>query len=320
MAVESAESVEACISLADMDAVRLLGENDRWLRLIRRHSSARLIARGDVIRIIGEADEVHRLEGLLLSLIELVQSGQTIQQDDIEIALQTPDRKKPRPHDARPEIITPRRVVRARTPGQRTYIEAMLSTDLVFSIGPAGTGKTYLAAAVAVAALARHEVRRIILARPAVEAGEKLGYLPGDLKEKVDPYLRPLWDALYDLLPLERVKRLMALEAIEISPLAFMRGRTLNDSYIILDEAQNTTPMQMKMFLTRLGSSSKAVVTGDVTQIDLPAGQISGLLQVRQILSNIPGVAFIELTRADVVRHPLVQRIVQAYEELERET
>ncbi len=310
---------EVCISLADIDPVQVLGENDRWLRLLRRHSSARLIARGDTVRIVGEAEEVRRVEALFTTLIGLVRSGQTLRQDDIEIALQAPE--SPTPPPATPlEIVAPRKVVRARTPGQRAYIEAMLTTDLVFAIGPAGTGKTYLAAAVAVAALSRHEVRRIILTRPAVEAGEKLGYLPGDLKEKVDPYLRPLWDALYDLLPLERVKRLMALEAIEISPLAFMRGRTLNDSFVILDEAQNTTPMQMKMFLTRLGSSSKAVVTGDVTQIDLPFGQVSGLLQVRQILRNIPGVAFVELTRADVVRHPLVQRIVQAYEELEGAT
>jgi len=317
VAVEETDREEVCITLADIDPVQLLGENDRWLRLIRRHSPARVIARGDTVRITGEAEEVRRIEGLLLSLMGVVRAGQTLQEEDIAIALRTPESARHSTTPAAAEIVAPRRVVRARTAGQRAYIEAMLTTDLVFAIGPAGTGKTYLAAAVAVAALTRHEVHRIILARPAVEAGEKLGYLPGDLKEKVDPYLRPLWDALYDLLPLERVKRLMALESIEISPLAFMRGRTLNDSYVILDEAQNTTPMQMKMFLTRLGSSSKAVVTGDITQIDLPAGQISGLLQVRQILQRIPGVAFVELTRADVVRHPLVQRIVQAYEELE---
>ncbi|MCU0611215.1 MAG: PhoH family protein [Candidatus Eisenbacteria bacterium] len=317
MADDEPRQTEVCITLSDIDPVLLFGENDRWLRLIRRHSTGRVVARGDTVRILGEAEEVRRLEGLLLSLIGLVKAGQALQQDDIEIALQTGGGDGGPPSSPLLEIVAPRRVVRARTAGQRAYVEAMLTTDLVFAIGPAGTGKTYLAAAIAVAALARHEVRRIILARPAVEAGEKLGYLPGDLKEKVDPYLRPLWDALYDLLPLDRVKRLMALEAIEISPLAFMRGRTLNDSYVILDEAQNTTPMQMKMFLTRLGSSSKAVVTGDITQIDLPAGQISGLMQVRQLLQRIPGVAFVELTRADVVRHPLVQRIVQAYEELE---
>jgi phosphate starvation-inducible PhoH-like protein len=189
----------------------------------------------------------------------------------------------------------------------------------VFAIGPAGTGKTYLAAAVAISALSRHEVRRLILVRPAVEAGEKLGYLPGDLREKVDPYLRPLYDALYDLMPMERAKRLMAMEAIEIVPLAFMRGRTLNDSYVILDEAQNTTPLQMKMFLTRLGNRSRAIVTGDITQIDLADGQISGLIHVRSILESVPGVAFIEMSRGDVVRHPLVQRIVEAYEKLEQE-
>lgn len=306
---------EVCITLSDVDPVRVLGENDRWLRLIRRHSPARVVARGDVIRISGDADEVRRVESLILSLMGLVRQGETLEEEDIEVALQVRDLAAPK--EACVEIVTPRKVVRPRTPGQQAYIRAMRATDLVFAIGPAGTGKTYLAAAVAVSALTQHQVRRIILARPAVEAGEKLGYLPGDLKEKVDPYLRPLWDALYDLVPLEKVKRLMALEAIEISPLAFMRGRTLTDSYVILDEAQNTTPMQMKMFLTRLGSGSKAVVTGDVTQIDLPPGQMSGLLHVRQVLHGVEGVAFVELTRADVVRHPLVQRIVEAYERLE---
>ncbi|MBN1425968.1 PhoH family protein [Candidatus Fermentibacteria bacterium] len=319
MADKHGSRTEVCIALNDIDPVLLLGENDRWLRLLRAHSHARLIARGDTIRIVGEADEVRRIEALVLSLMDLVRSGHTLQQEDMEIALHVPGAANPPPRTAAAEIVAPRRVVRPRTAGQHAYVDAMMANDLVFAIGPAGTGKTYLAAAIAVAALSRHEVRRIVLARPAVEAGEKLGYLPGDLKEKVDPYLRPLWDALYDLLPLERVKRLMTLEAIEIVPLAFMRGRTLNDSYVILDEAQNTTPMQMKMFLTRLGNSSKAIVTGDVTQIDLPPGQISGLLHIRQILPPIPGIAFVELTRADVVRHPLVQRIVQAYEELERD-
>ena len=313
------DTAEVCIALSDIDPVRLFGQNDRWLRLIRRRTSAKVVARGDELRIIGDVDEVRRVEGLFLKLIQHVRCGDPLDHGEVELSLrESEDEELARVPDPG-EIVTPRKIVRPRTAGQHAYVDAMLRHDIVFAIGPAGTGKTYLAAAVAISALAHHEVRRIVFARPAVEAGEKLGYLPGDLKDKVDPYLRPLYDAMYDLLPLERAKRLMAMEAIEIVPLAFMRGRTLNDSYVILDEAQNTTPMQMKMFLTRLGNKSKAAITGDVTQIDLQAGQISGLLHVRQILRDIRGVSFIELTRADVVRHPLVQRIVQAYEELENE-
>ncbi len=315
MSEPESDQRDVCITLSEIDPIRLFGQNDQWLRQVRRRTDARVVARGHELRIIGEAQEVQRLETLFLSLIRLVKQGRRLEADDFEIS---PERQR---HGVTGQttdaITTPRKEVRPKTAGQAAYLEAMQSKDIVFSIGPAGTGKTYLAAAIAISALSHHEVRRLILVRPAVEAGEKLGYLPGDLREKVDPYLRPLYDALYDLMPLERAKRLMAMEAIEIVPLAFMRGRTLNDSYVILDEAQNTTPLQMKMFLTRLGNKSKAIITGDITQIDLPQGQISGLIHVRQVLRDVKGVAFVELGRADVVRHPLVQKIVEAYERLE---
>jgi phosphate starvation-inducible PhoH-like protein len=212
------------------------------------------------------------------------------------------------------EVSAKKRPVRPKSLGQKRYIEAIRKHDIVFGIGPAGTGKTYLAMAMAVSALLHKEVNRIILTRPAVEAGEKLGYLPGTLYDKINPYLRPLYDALYDMLETERATRLIEQGTIEIAPLAFMRGRTLNDSFIILDEAQNTTSEQMKMFLTRLGFGSKTVITGDITQVDLPAGRVSGLIEVRGILKDIPGIRFIHFTEEDVVRHELVQQIVRAYE------
>ncbi|MBP6011352.1 MAG: PhoH family protein [Alphaproteobacteria bacterium] len=210
-------------------------------------------------------------------------------------------------------VTTPKRVIRPRTPGQARYLEALLKNDLVVGLGPAGTGKTYLAVAVGVSMLARGEVDRLILSRPAVEAGERLGFLPGDMKEKVDPYLRPLYDALHDMLPAEQIQRRIDEGIIEVAPLAFMRGRTLAHAYVILDEAQNCTPQQMKMFLTRLGEGARMAVTGDPTQTDLPAGQISGLSEARTVLAGVEGVAMTEFTDADVVRHALVQRIVRAY-------
>ena len=216
------------------------------------------------------------------------------------------------------EVPSRKRFIFPRTPGQREYVESMRGYDIVFAIGPAGTGKTYLAMAVAVAALVKEEVSRLILARPAVEAGEKLGFLPGDMAEKVSPYLRPLYDALYDMMEISRIQKLMSDGVIEVAPLAFMRGRTLNDAFIILDEAQNTTSEQMKMFLTRLGFNSKAVVTGDITQIDLPQKKASGLMEVRGILQKIEGIKFCYLTEKDVVRHELVQKIVRAYDEMDR--
>ena len=215
-------------------------------------------------------------------------------------------------------VTSQKRVITPKTQRQKDYIESIRKTDIVFGIGPAGTGKTYLAMSMAVAALMKNEVIRIVLARPAVEAGEKLGFLPGDLHEKVNPYLRPLYDALHDMMNFEKASKLVQRGVIEVAPLAFMRGRTLNDSFVILDEAQNTTSEQMKMFLTRLGFSSKAVITGDVTQIDLPEGKMSGLVEARKVLEGIKGIDFIYFTKKDVIRHPLVQEIIQAYEELEK--
>ena len=214
-------------------------------------------------------------------------------------------------------MTSQKRVITPKTQRQKDYIESIRKTDIVFGIGPAGTGKTYLAMSMAVAALMKNEVIRIVLARPAVEAGEKLGFLPGDLHEKVNPYLRPLYDALHDMMNFEKASKLVQRGVIEVAPLAFMRGRTLNDSFVILDEAQNTTSEQMKMFLTRLGFSSKAVITGDVTQIDLPEGKMSGLVEARKVLEGIKGIDFIYFTKKDVIRHPLVQEIIQAYEERE---
>ncbi|MBI4560890.1 MAG: PhoH family protein, partial [Candidatus Rokubacteria bacterium] len=218
-------------------------------------------------------------------------------------------------YQERIEVPSRRRFVIPRTPGQKTYVEAMRSHDIVFAIGPAGTGKTYLAMAMAVENLTKGEVSRIILTRPAVEAGERLGFLPGDLYEKVHPYLRPLYDALYDMLEAEKVQALVEKGAIEVAPLAYMRGRTLNDSFIILDEAQNTTSEQMKMFLTRLGFNSKMVVTGDITQVDLPATRTSGLIEIQSVLRGIEGIRFVYFTEKDVVRHELVSAIIKAYEE-----
>jgi len=215
-------------------------------------------------------------------------------------------------------VTAQKRVITPKTQRQKDYIESIRKTDIVFGIGPAGTGKTYLAMSMAVAALMKNEVIRIVLARPAVEAGEKLGFLPGDLHEKVNPYLRPLYDALHDMMNFEKASKLVQRGVIEVAPLAFMRGRTLNDSFVILDEAQNTTSEQMKMFLTRLGFSSKAVITGDVTQIDLPEGKMSGLVEARKVLEGIKGIDFIYFTKKDVIRHPLVQEIIQAYEELDK--
>ena len=249
------------------------------------------------------------LEDIQLCLVELRQAADS--QNPVELRLNTEDA----PGYSAPIALRTRRPdLRGRTPNQCTYLEQILEHDITFGIGPAGTGKTYLAVACAVDALEREAVQRIVLTRPAVEAGERLGFLPGDLTQKIDPYLRPLYDALYDLLGFDRVQRLFEKQTIEIAPLAYMRGRTLNHAFVILDEAQNTTPEQMKMFLTRIGFGSKAVVTGDVSQIDLPKHAKSGLVEASQILEKVRGIAFSHFTSADVVRHPLVARIVDAYE------
>ncbi len=299
--------------------VNLLGQRDELLRLVEGAFPVGILVRGNEITVTGEAVEADRVGRLFEELVLLLEAGHTIDRENLgrTIDMMKADQ---RPSDVlNTAVLRGRKTVRPKTAGQKRYVDAILEQVITFGIGPAGTGKSYLAVALAIQALQAKQVNRIVLTRPAVEAGERLGFLPGDVIAKVDPYLRPLYDALYDMVDPEGVQRLMDRGTIEVAPLAFMRGRTLNDSFIILDEAQNTTSEQMKMFLTRLGFGSKAVVTGDVTQIDLPDGRgRSGLLQVRSILEGIPGLSFVDLTSADVVRHRIVQDIVDAYQLHER--
>ena len=304
------------ISISEIDPVALCGLNDQNLASLERSCGVTLVARGDRLLLDGPPESVAQASSLLKSVIDSIRRNPEYDEEDVRAALES-ERTNPLPLKGvnQTEIQTYTGTVRARSAGQVAYLKAIGKDDLVFSIGPAGTGKTYLAVASAVSALRTKQVSRIVLARPAVEAGESLGFLPGALEEKVDPYLRPLYDALQDLLEPERLGRYQSMKIVEVAPLAFMRGRTLNDAFIILDEAQNTTPAQMKMFLTRLGARSRAVVTGDITQTDLPSTQPSGLVEVRDILREIDGISFIHLTERDVVRNPLVQRIVKAYEE-----
>jgi phosphate starvation-inducible PhoH-like protein len=296
----------------------LFGQRDANLKLMEQELGVTLSARGDEVAIDGQPEAIRCAERMLNELAALTGEGYDLRPDDVALALRT---SRGNPDTSLRDLLlntvpiaTKKRLVVPKTATQKLYIEAIQKYDVVIGIGPAGTGKTYLAMAMAVAALARKEVSRIILARPAVEAGEKLGFLPGDMYAKVNPYLRPLQDALYDMMDLERANRLMERGEIEIAPLAFMRGRTLNDSFVILDEAQNATAEQMKMFLTRLGFNSKAVVTGDITQVDLPHDRVSGLIEIEQILQDIAGIQFIYFDERDVVRHRLVQEIIKAYD------
>ncbi|MPZ52028.1 MAG: AAA family ATPase [Acidimicrobiia bacterium] len=294
----------------------LLGDTDRHLRLIEGiFDDVTFVVRGNVIALEGTADAVRRAEKVIEELLILVQEGESLDHDRIERVVGMVDENVDKPADILTDGVTVGRgkLVRPKTKGQHTYLAAIKENTLTFGIGPAGTGKTYLAMAAAVEALLSGSVRRIVLTRPAVEAGERLGFLPGDLTAKVDPYLRPLYDALWDMLGPEETTKLSDRGMIEIAPLAYMRGRTLNDAFVILDEAQNTTPEQMKMFLTRLGFNSKMVITGDVTQTDLPDGRSSGLVIVESILSGIDGVSFVRLGARDVVRHRIVASIVDAY-------
>ncbi len=295
--------------------VALLGQRDELLKLIESAFSSTIVVRGNEITVSGDAVEAERVATLFEELIGLLEDGQMLTGDSLTTSIGMIKRGDARPSQILSDSVFTHRgkAVRPKTLGQKQYIDAIRSATIVFGIGPAGTGKTYLAVASAVHALMNKSVARIILTRPAVEAGEKLGYLPGTLFEKIDPYMRPLYDALYDMIDPEQISRLLQRGTIEVSPLAYMRGRTLNDSFIILDEAQNTTPEQMKMFLTRLGFGSRVVVTGDITQVDLPSGQLSGLNIVREILTGIEGVEFLFLTSEDVVRHKIVQQIVEAY-------
>ncbi|NPV26849.1 MAG: PhoH family protein [Firmicutes bacterium] len=300
------------------DAANVFGQYDENLLYIEKHCSARITARGGEVVISGSEKEVAEAAALFQQLLALAKAGNIITISDVNYALsQVRKGRTNNLTEALSEVIlttTRGKAIKAKTLGQQQYVQAIRNNDIVFAIGPAGTGKTYLAVVMAVEALRNKTVSRIVLVRPAVEAGEKLGFLPGDMQEKVDPYLRPLYDGIYDVLGLEIAQRYMQKNIIEVAPLAYMRGRTLNDSFIILDEAQNTTPEQMKMFLTRLGFGSKAVITGDITQVDLPKGQYSGLVTVQNILKGVEGISFQYLTALDTVRHPLVQKIIRAYE------
>lgn len=314
--------MEKMISLHDnQEALAILGRNDEHLRLIKEQTAARITVRGEEILIAGETNEADRLVQLFSELLFLYRDGNPITDHEVRYGLNLlKEGHFDRLHQlfADTVMVTHRgRRIKPKTFGQKIYLEAIRKNNITFGLGPAGTGKTYLAMAMAVLALKNKEVERIILTRPAVEAGEKLGFLPGDLQEKVDPYLRPLYDALYDMLGVDTVQKYMAKNIIEVAPLAYMRGRTLDDSFIILDEAQNTTSAQMKMFLTRLGFGSKIVVTGDTTQIDLPHGSSSGLKQCQIIFKGIEGIAIVHLTEGDVVRHQLVAKIIKAYERYE---
>src|SRR3989454_1574690 len=298
------------------------GDQERNLERVERAFGVKVVARGAELRISGNAAQVARASDLVSGIRAIAGKEDELRAPALERLIDDAQQSVPAtPEQLRQTITT---TVRGRrllpqSPTQAQYVEAMRRHDLVFSIGPAGTGKSLLAVAMAVNALRERKVSRIVLTRPAVEAGERLGFLPGELEQKMDPYLRPLYDALYELMPLERFARSQERAEIEIAPLAFMRGRTLNEAFIILDEAQNTTPQQMKMFLTRIGYGSQAVVTGDITQIDLPTGAPSGLIVAREILKGVTGIGFVEFTHRDVVRHELVTRIVRAYDEFEKQ-
>ncbi|MGH7273275.1 MAG: PhoH family protein [Nitrospiria bacterium] len=306
---------------AGTDTSNLFGSYDQHLKLMEKAFDVRMKARGEEVLIEGEEAQVSKAQRLLSDLVDLVAEGFFLNPEDVGHAIKS-YQEKPEASlkglflDTIP-ISTKKKVITPKSPTQKEYVEAIKKYDVVIGIGPAGTGKTYLAMAMAVWALMKREVSRIILARPAVEAGEKLGFLPGDMYAKVNPYLRPLYDALYDMMEVETANRLVERGEIEIAPLAYMRGRTLNESFIILDEAQNATSEQMKMFLTRLGFNSKAVITGDITQVDLPSDRISGLVEIQGIVPDISGIRFVYFTDRDVIRHKLVQEIIKAYERYE---
>src|SRR5450432_2625119 len=298
--------------------MELSGPQSALLTEVARQSGAEVSLRGNVIHFLGSEPDVRLAHRFVRDAAELVGKGFEISSNDVAGSIRglraDPQRSLTELLDETIIVNARRRPIRPKSAAQQLYVEAIRTHDLTFGIGPAGTGKTYLAMAMAAASLMQKKVKRIVLARPAVEAGEKLGFLPGDLAEKVNPYLRPLYDALHDMMDIDRAEGLISRGQIEVAPLAFMRGRTLNDCFVILDEAQNATSDQMKMFLTRLGYSSKAVVTGDVTQVDLPVGKMSGLTHARRVLADIDGIAFAQFSDVDVVRHPLVQEVIKAYE------
>jgi len=312
---------ERKIELKSVDTVQLLGFNDAHLQLIEERFDATITVRGDQITLRGNQQEVTKLERIFKELLYILAKNGNLSPNDVDTVIDlvsvngsTPEIPKDTEDSENAILYTKVGIIKPRTQGQKNYVQQIRKHDIVFSIGPAGTGKTYLAVAMAVAALKNRDVTKIVLARPAVEAGENLGFLPGDLREKVDPYLRPLYDALDDMLSAEKLRSYMEKRIIEIVPLAYMRGRTLHNAFVILDEAQNASAMQMKMFLTRLGTNSRAIITGDITQIDLPPKTTSGLVQIQEVLKEIQGVAFVYLDRNDVVRHRLVKEIIDAYD------
>jgi phosphate starvation-inducible protein PhoH and related proteins len=312
-----ADDIHTRMSAEGADPLLFAGVNDSNLLELQRTLGVRVSFRGEAVTLSGSSEQVERAGPVVQGLIDLARMGEPVTADDVyRLAAEGPNSELP-PQTSDGKIVLPglRRAIVPKTQGQREYLQAISGHDIVVGIGPAGTGKTYLAVAKAVEALARKRVKRIILARPAVEAGESLGFLPGDLQAKVDPYLRPLYDALEDMMPHDRVQRALETRTIEIAPLAYMRGRTLADAFIILDEAQNATGAQMKMFLTRLGVNSRTVVTGDKTQIDLPQREDSGLIQIERLLPGIEGISFCYLHESDVVRHRLVREIIRAYAE-----
>ena len=310
-------AVEKCITLETTDMLSLLGMNDSNLKLIEDRFNASITVRGENVFIKGVTEEINSIEKVFKEMVYVLNTNGQLKPSDVETILDLTVEGK--------EIIDEKEIdsvvlytkndsIRAKTPGQLNYLQTASKNDICFAIGPAGTGKTYLAVALAVSALKKGLVNKIVLARPAVEAGESLGFLPGDFREKIDPYLRPLYDALDDMMPSDKLKGYIEKRVVEIVPLAYMRGRTLNNAFVILDEAQNATDIQMKMFLTRLGANSKAIITGDITQIDLPGKNVSGLIQAKEILNNIEGVGFVYFEKSDVVRHRLVKDIIDAYE------
>lgn len=310
-------AIEKKIVLDNVEMLDLLGMSDSNLKVVENRFNTSITVRGDNIILKGVTEEVDLIEKIFKEMVYVLNTSGKLETGDVETILNLTSEGKEIVDEEEFESIvlyTKKDVIKARTSGQVKYIDEARKNDICFAIGPAGTGKTYLAVALAVAALKKGLVKKLILARPAVEAGESLGFLPGDFREKIDPYLRPLYDALDDMIPSEKLRSNIEKRTIEIVPLAYMRGRTLNNAYVILDEAQNSTDMQMKMFLTRLGANSKAIITGDITQIDLPAKQVSGLVQAQQILLKVDGVAFAYFDKGDVVRHKLVKDIIDAYE------
>lgn len=301
------------IYIGDINVLELLGVQDANISVLKKKFPGKIVVRGDEIQIKGCKEEIELIEKIILLLKEKIKKEGKLESQEVEELLHRETRKL-RPVGEEIVIVTPKRKIYPKTPNQRRYLELIEKNDIMVAIGPAGTGKTFLAVAAALKTLREGKVERLILTRPAVEAGESLGFLPGDFQEKINPYLTPLYDALYAMLPPDRVKRLIDTRVIEIAPLAYMRGRTFSDAFVILDEAQNTKAVQMKMFLTRLGPRSKLVLTGDITQIDLPYDENSGLVEIQRVLKDIPGIAFVYFGSEDVIRHKLVKNIVEAYE------